>query len=231
MPLARSPAPPFWWWSKSPVSGSWRPPTSTRRSAAACRSRSRVRTISELAVDELEHGDREDVVGVEVARVRGDLHSASTVAERYLAASMLRAALAATLAALALAAPAAADWSGDGAADVLAVHPDGRLLLYRGTGAGRVRRRRRGDRDAAGRSFTALLTGDWSGDGEPGHPRPRPGRAAADVPRQRQRRLRHGPGRADRLGLGARSPRCCCRATGTATASATSSPATATGAC
>ena len=30
MPLARSPAPPFWWWSKSPVAGSERPPMSTR---------------------------------------------------------------------------------------------------------------------------------------------------------------------------------------------------------
>ena len=79
---------------------------------------------------------------------------------------MLRAALAATLATLALAAPAAADWSGDGAADVLAVHPDGRLLLYRGTGAGAFAGGGEGIGSGWG-SFTALLTGDWSGDGSP----------------------------------------------------------------
>ena len=79
---------------------------------------------------------------------------------------MLRTALAATLAALALAAPAAADWSGDGAADVLAVHPDGRLLLYRGTGAGAFAGGGEGIGSGWG-SFTALMTGDWSGDGSP----------------------------------------------------------------
>ena len=79
---------------------------------------------------------------------------------------MLRAALATTLAALALAAPAAADWSGDGAADVLAVHPDGGLLLYRSTGAGAFQSGN--ERIGSGwGSFTALLTGDWSGDGKP----------------------------------------------------------------
>ncbi len=79
---------------------------------------------------------------------------------------MLRTALAAALAALALAAPAAADWSGDGAADVLAVHPDGRLLLYRGTGAGAFAGGGEGIGSGWG-SFTALMTGDWSGDGSP----------------------------------------------------------------
>ena len=46
---------------------------------------------------------------------------------------------------------AQADWSGDGPADVLTVHPDGRLLMYRGngtsgwlTGSGRADRRRLG---------------------------------------------------------------------------------------
>ena len=79
---------------------------------------------------------------------------------------MLRVALATTLAGLALAAPAAADWSGDGAADVLAVHPDGRLLLYRGTGAGAFQAGGEGIGTGWGQ-FTALLTGDWSGDGSP----------------------------------------------------------------
>jgi heme oxygenase len=66
------------------------------------------------------------------------------------------------------AAPARADWSGDGPADVLAVDPGGRLLMYRATATGRF---------AAGGglpigtgwgSFTALLApGDWNGDGKP----------------------------------------------------------------
>ena len=80
---------------------------------------------------------------------------------------MLRAALATTVAALALAAPAAADWSGDGPADVLAVHPDGRLLLYRGTGAGAFQAGGGQGIGTGWGSFTALLTGDWSGDGKP----------------------------------------------------------------
>ena len=71
---------------------------------------------------------------------------------------------------LALLAPgvARADWSGDGPGDVLTVHPDGRLLLYRGNGAG-------GWVTGSGESlgggwagFTALLApGDFSGDGKP----------------------------------------------------------------
>jgi hypothetical protein len=92
---------------------------------------------------------------------------AITVAERYLAPLVLRAALATTLAALALAAPAAADWSGDGAADVLAVAPDGRLLLYRGTGAGAFQPNAGEGIGTGWGQFTALLTGDWSGDGKP----------------------------------------------------------------
>jgi len=74
------------------------------------------------------------------------------------------------LALLALLAPAGAraDWNGDGPGDVLTIHPDGRLLLYRGNGAG-------GWVTGAGESigggwagFTALLSpGDFSGDGKP----------------------------------------------------------------
>ena len=45
--------------------------------------------------------------------------------------------VAALLAGLVLGPPTArADWNGDGPADVLAIHPDGRLLMYRGNGAG-----------------------------------------------------------------------------------------------
>jgi hypothetical protein len=85
---------------------------------------------------------------------------------------MMRRSLAiAVLAALALAAgsgAAQADWSGDQHADVLTIHPDGTLLMYRGNGAG-------GWITGAGQplgggwgSFTALLApGDWSGDGKP----------------------------------------------------------------
>ena len=80
---------------------------------------------------------------------------------------MLRPALATILAALALAAPAAADWSGDGPADVLAVHPDGRLLLYRGTGAGAFQPSGGQGIGSGWGGFDALLTGDWSGDGKP----------------------------------------------------------------
>src|SRR4051794_41884761 len=61
-----------------------------------------------------------------------------------------------------------ADWSGDGPGDVVTVHPDGRLLLYRGNGTG-------GWLTGSGESlgggwggFTALLSpGDFSGDGKP----------------------------------------------------------------
>ena len=68
-------------------------------------------------------------------------------------------------------APAAAhaDWNGDGPGDVLTVHPDGRLLLYRGNGAGGwVTGTAREPSAAAGPAFTALLApGDFSGDGKP----------------------------------------------------------------
>ncbi len=80
---------------------------------------------------------------------------------------MLRLALATALVALVLAAPAAADWSGDGAADVLAVHPDGRLLLYGGTGGGAFQPGGGQGIGTGWGQFTALLTGDWSGDGSP----------------------------------------------------------------
>jgi hypothetical protein len=66
------------------------------------------------------------------------------------------------------AAPARADWSGDGPADVLAVHPDGRLLMYRATAAGRFAAGGGRPIGTGWGSFTALLApGDWSGDGKP----------------------------------------------------------------
>jgi hypothetical protein len=40
------------------------------------------------------------------------------------------------LLATAWAVPARADWNGDGPADVLSIYPDGRLVMYRGNGAG-----------------------------------------------------------------------------------------------
>jgi Tachylectin/FG-GAP-like repeat len=63
---------------------------------------------------------------------------------------------------------ARADWNGDAKADVLTIHPDGRLLMYRGNGAG-------GWLTGAGEpigsgwgSFTALMwPGDFSGDAQP----------------------------------------------------------------
>ena len=74
MPLGRSPAPPFWWWSKSPVAGSERPPTSTRSVGGVLRRRVAGAHDVERAVHEAEDGDREDVVGVEVAGMGGDAH-------------------------------------------------------------------------------------------------------------------------------------------------------------
>jgi hypothetical protein len=68
-------------------------------------------------------------------------------------------------AALIVASPAHADWNGDGPGDVLAVHPDGRLLLYAGTGTGLTA----GQGIATGwGAFNAVLApGDFSGDGKP----------------------------------------------------------------
>ena len=66
------------------------------------------------------------------------------------------------------AASARADWSGDTKADVLAVDPDGRLLMYRGTGAGAFVPGGGLPIGTGWGSFTALLApGDWSGDGRP----------------------------------------------------------------
>jgi hypothetical protein len=76
----------------------------------------------------------------------------------------------AALLAVALAAPAVArgDWNGDGPADVLTIHSDGRLLMYRGNGAsGWITGA--GEQIAGGwTTYTALMApGDWSGDGNP----------------------------------------------------------------
>lgn len=70
---------------------------------------------------------------------------------------------------LLLAAPAHADWNGDGPGDVLAVHPDGRLLLYAGNGAGRWVPNVPAVIGGGGwAAFNALLApGDFSGDGKP----------------------------------------------------------------
>jgi hypothetical protein len=66
------------------------------------------------------------------------------------------------------AAPAHADWSGDRRADVLAVDSAGRLLLYRGTGAGAFVAGGGSPIGTGWGGFTALLApGDWSGDGRP----------------------------------------------------------------
>ncbi len=66
-----------------------------------------------------------------------------------------------------LAAPAAqADWSGDSKGDVLAVASDGRLLQYRGTGAGGFATATGEPIGAGWKGFTAVFTtGDFSGDG------------------------------------------------------------------
>ncbi len=72
------------------------------------------------------------------------------------------------IACLLLAAPARADWNGDGAGDVLTIHPDGRLLMYRGNGSGGWLT---GHADRIGTgwgAFTALMApGDFSGDLRP----------------------------------------------------------------
>ena len=73
--------------------------------------------------------------------------------------------LAALAAALGPATAARADWTGDGAGDVLAVDDGGRLLLYRGNGAGGFAGPAEGIGTGWG-AFTRLLwPGDFSGDG------------------------------------------------------------------
>ena len=63
---------------------------------------------------------------------------------------------------------ARADFSGDGPADVLAVHPDGRLLMYRTDGAGGWVPNVPDALGGGWGSFTAFLApGDFSGDGKP----------------------------------------------------------------
>ena len=63
---------------------------------------------------------------------------------------------------------ARADWSGDGNADILAVDPGERLLLYRGNGAGGFLGGTGEPIGSGWGPFTALLSpGDFSGDGNP----------------------------------------------------------------
>jgi FG-GAP-like repeat/Tachylectin len=82
--------------------------------------------------------------------------------------AMRRVVLAAALLLCVGAAPARADWSGDNKADVLAVDSAGKLLMYRGTGAGRFVAGGGRPIGTGWGSFTALLApGDWSGDGKP----------------------------------------------------------------
>ena len=64
-------------------------------------------------------------------------------------------------------APAAsADWSGDAKADVLAIDPNGALLMYRGTGSGGFVPNAGQQIGSGWGSFTALLSTEWSGDGK-----------------------------------------------------------------
>ena len=77
-----------------------------------------------------------------------------------------RSVVAAVLALLCCAPAAAADWSGDGKGDVLAVKGNGALMMYRGNGAGRFISPYPQIGSGWG-SFTALLATDWSGDGRP----------------------------------------------------------------
>ncbi|WP_169542057.1 FG-GAP-like repeat-containing protein [Solirubrobacter soli] len=63
---------------------------------------------------------------------------------------------------------ARADWSGDGPGDVLTVHPDGSLLLYRGNGAGGWLTGKGESLGGGWSAMTALMApGDFSGDGKP----------------------------------------------------------------
>ena len=78
----------------------------------------------------------------------------------------IAAALALLCAAVAGAAPASADWSGDGKGDVLAIDPNGGLLMYRGNGTGGFVAPYPQIGSGWG-SFTALLATDWSGDRRP----------------------------------------------------------------
>jgi hypothetical protein len=69
---------------------------------------------------------------------------------------------------LLLAAPARADWNGDGAGDVLTIDPDGRLVMYRGNGAGGWVLGRGEPVGTGWGSFTALMApGDFNGDLRP----------------------------------------------------------------
>ena len=77
-------------------------------------------------------------------------------------------AAAAVLAVVVAPGAASADFSGDGPGDVLTVHPDGRLLQYRGNGAGGWAPNVPDAIGSGWGGFTAFLApGDFSGDGKP----------------------------------------------------------------
>ncbi len=83
------------------------------------------------------------------------------------------------------------DWDGDGKPDILARDGDGRLLMYRGNGAGGFITGRAEQIGAGWGPFTALLApGDWSGDGHPDILARTRRRRAAPLPRRRPGRLR-----------------------------------------
>ena len=86
---------------------------------------------------------------------------------------------------------------------MLAVDSGGRLLMYRGTGAGTFVPGGGVPIGSGWGGFTALLApGDWSGDGKPRPARAHPRRPAAALPRQRERRVPGRQRRADRHRLG-----------------------------
>ena len=95
------------------------------------------------------------------------------------------------------------DFSGDGHPDVLAVKPDGALLLYRGNGTGRwVTGKARADRHRLGAVHGAAQRRRLQRRRQGRHPRPRLRRRAVSLSRRRRRRLPAADPRADRHRLG-----------------------------
>ena len=121
------------------------------------------------------------------------------------------------------------DWDGDGKRDILARDGDGRLLMYRGNGAGGFVTGRAEQIGTGWGPFTALLApGDWSGDGNPDI------LARTTEGALLMYRGDGAGGFAGKAQIGSgwqRSPRCWPAATSPATASRTSSPAPRTGGC